>query len=132
MGLLAHHDPVGWRFYRYGEDDNGDPLFSFWMNVDDNTGVCIYERNAGAGKWLSTHHDDEEYSGLEPSDELEELLAEICGTGGSVDGSRVEALPDHESYFFRVVHGTIEQKGRAPEELMAYLMDVTGTELTIE
>lgn len=132
MSLLDHHDPVGWRFYVYGEDDNGEPLFSFWMDVDDDTGVCIFERNQGAGKWLGTHHDDEDYSGLDPSDELEGVLRDICGSGGSVDGARVEALPDHESYFFRIVHGTIEQKGRAPEELMAYLMDLTGTELTIQ
>lgn len=132
MGLLTHHDPVSWRFYVYGKDDDGEPLFSFWMNIGPETGVCIYERNQGAGKWLSTHHGDEEYTGRPPSDELEELLGEVVGTGGGIAAERVHDLPDHERYFFQVIHGTIEQKGRAPPELMQYLMDITGTELRIE
>ena len=132
MGLLDYHDPESWRFYVYGSDDAGDPLFSFWMNTGPNTGVCIYERNAGAGKWLSTDHGDDEYQGQPPSEELKSVLRDVVGTGGSVAGERVHSLPEHEAYFFRVIHGTIEQKGKAPEELMAFLMEIAGTELRIE
>lgn len=131
MSLLDYHEPESWRFYRYGTDDEGEPLFSFWMNIGPNTGVCLYERNQGAGKWLSTQHDDEDYDGEPPSDELKDILAEIVGTGGSVEGERIHALPDHERYFFQVVHGTIEQKGRAPDELMLFLSQLAGTDLKI-
>lgn len=130
-GLLEQHDPISWRFYTYGLDEHGDPLFSFWMNIAPNTGVCIYDRNAGAGKWLSTRHSDDDYEGQPPSDELKAVLRDIVGAGGSVDGDRVQSLPDHEEYFFRVVHGTIDQKGKAPNELMAFLMEVAGTELEL-
>lgn len=131
MSLLEYHDPESWRFYRYGTDADGEPLFSFWMNINENTGVCLYERNQGAGKWLSTHHDDEEYEGEPPSDELKDILREAVGTGGSIDGERVQDLPDYERYFFQVVHGTIEQKGRAPKELMLFLSEIAGTNLKI-
>lgn len=132
MSILEHHEPASWRFYRYGEDADGEPLFSFWMNLDDNTGVCLYERNRGAGKWLSTHHDDEEYEGQPPSEELKRVLRDVMGTGGSVDAGRVHALDDYERYFFQVVHGTIEQKGSAPDELFVFLSEIAGTEVRIE
>lgn len=131
MSILEYHEPQSWRFYVYGEDDAGDPLFSFWVNLSDDTGVCLYERNQGAGKWLSTHHSDDEYQGVPPSDELKDILADIVGTGGGVDADRVHALPDHERYFFQVVHGTIEQKNYAPPELMEFLIEVAGTELRL-
>jgi hypothetical protein len=130
MSLLDHHEPESWRFYRYGEDDEGEPLFSFWMNINDSTGVCIYDRSSGM--WLSTHHDDEEYQGQPPSDELKAVLRDVMGTGGFVDADRVHALPDHERYFFQSVHGTIEQKGKAPDELLAFLSQLAGTEVRIE
>lgn len=133
MSLLDHHEPQSWRFYYYGDDEEGDPLFSFWMTVDDTTGVCIYERNNGAGKWLSTDHDEEEYAALEPTAELKDVLrAAVDPDGQGVDVSRVESLPNYEQYFFQVVHGTIEQKHKAPEELMAFLEAICGTELRIE
>lgn len=131
-GLLQYHEPESWRFYRYGEDENGDPLFSFWMNINDSTGVCIFERNQGAGKWLGTHHDEEEYQGEPPSEELKSVLRDAIGTEGSVSGERVHALPDYEQYFFRVVHSTIEQKGKAPDELLAFLSQLAGAEVWIE
>jgi len=130
MSLLDHYDPDGWRFYHYGSDADGEPLFSFWMDVDDDTGVCIYERNAGAGKWLSTDHSDDEYAGVEPSDDLKAVLRDLVGEG--VDGDRVESLVDYERYFVQVVHGTIEQKGDAPPELLAFLEAITDTGLKIE
>lgn len=131
MSILDHHDAVSWRFYTYGEDDNGHPLFSFWMNVGQETGVCIYDRNGGAGMWLSTDHADDEYTGRPPSEGFKDVLRDIVGTGSSIEAERVEQLPDHEAYFFRVIHGTIEQKGKAPDELMAFLMEVADTELRI-
>ena len=132
MSLLDHYDPDGWRFYHYGTDDDGEPLFSFWMDVDDDTGVCIYERNAGAGKWLSTDHSDDEYAGVEPSDGLKEILCEVVGPDGYVDSERVEALVEYEAYFFRIVYGTVEQKQNVPPELLAFLEDITDSTLRIE
>lgn len=132
MSLLDHHEPESWRFYRYGEDDDGEPLFSFWMNIDDSTGVCIYERNQGAGKWLSTHHGDEEYAGETPSDLLKEVIRGAIGedTRG-VPAERMHDLPDYERYFFQVIHGTIEQKGKAPDELLRFIEHVVGNEVRI-
>jgi hypothetical protein len=130
--ILSHHIPAGWRFYVYGEDDAGDPLFSFWMETASGHVVCLYERNEGHGHWLSTTDDDEDYEYERPSEELEALLGEVAGTGGAVDGARVESLPDHESYFFRLVHGTIEQRGRAPNELLAYIGECAGTEVHLD
>jgi hypothetical protein len=133
VSILDHHDPQSWRFYYYGDDDNGDPLFSFWMTVDDTTGVCIYERNSGAGKWLSTDHDEEEYAAMRPTEELKDVLRAAVGPDSKgVDTSRVESLPNYEQYFFQVIHGTIEQKHKAPEELLAFLEEICGTELRIE
>lgn len=129
-GILSEHDPVSWRFYVYGKDDAGDPLFSFWMDLDDDIGVCIYERNQGAGKWLSTRHDDEEYQGRPPSDELLDVLEDLV-IGDGVEGWRVTDLPNHERYFVQIVHGTIEQKGRAPPELLEFLSQVCGTEVRL-
>jgi len=127
MSLLDHHDPESWRFYHYGSDDDDEPLFSFWLNIDDDTGVCIYERNAGAGKWLSTDHSDDEYTGVEPSDELRAVLGDLLD--GGIDADRLESLVDYERYFVQVVHGTINDRGHAPPELVAFLEDVAGSEL---
>lgn len=130
-GILQHHEPESWRFYVYGEDEEGEPLFSFWMNTGPNTGVCIYSRNQGAGKWLSTAHDDDEYSGQPPSEELKDALRDVMGTGGSIDAERIHSLPDHERYFFQAVHGTITQKGKAADELLRFLSQIAGTEVTL-
>jgi hypothetical protein len=131
-GILRNHSVESWRFYVYGEDDEGEPLFSFWMNTGPNTGVCIYERNQGAGKWLSTVHDDEEYTGKPPSDLLKEVIRGAIGqdTRG-VPAERMHDLPDHERYFFQVIHGTIEQKGKAPDELLRFIEHVVGNEVRI-
>jgi len=133
MSLLDHNEPESWRFYRYGEDDDGEPLFSFWMNIDDSTGVCIYERNQGAGKWLSTHHDDEEYTGEPPSDLLKGVIRGAIGkdTRGA-PAERMHDLPDYERYFFQAIHGTIEQKGKAPDELLRFIEHAVGNEVRIE
>ena len=131
MSLLDHHEPESWRFYRYGEDDEGEPLFSFWMNIGPNTGVCLYERNQGHGKWLSTAHDEEEYSGDPPSEELKQCIRDSIGDGPGVRREDILSLPDHEEYFFRSVHGTIEQKGKAPEELLRFIQHVVGNEVRI-
>lgn len=131
MSLLDHHEPESWRFYRYGADDEGEPLFSFWMNIGPNTGVCLYERNQGHGKWLSTAHDEEEYSGEPPSEELKQCIRDSIGDGPGVRREDVLDLPDYEEYFFRSVHGTIEQKGKAPEELLRFIQHVVGNEVRI-
>lgn len=132
MGLLDNHEPESWRFYVYGADEDGDPLFSFWMNIGSNTGVCIYERNQGAGKWLSTAHSDEEYQGRPPSDDLNDVLRDLTDPDGDgVSAERVDALPDHERYFVQVVHGTITQKDKASEELLRFLGDLLGTEVRV-
>lgn len=132
MSLLDHHEPQSWAFYYYGDDESGDPLFSFWMNVNETTGVCIYERNNGAGKWLSTDHDEEEYAAIAPTDELKAALrAAVDPDSEGVKTDRVEYLPSYERFFFQVVHGTIEQKHKAPEELMAFLEEVCGRALEI-
>jgi len=132
MSLLDHHEPESWRFYRYGEDEEGDPLFSFWMNINDSTGVCIYDRSGGNGMWLSTAHDDEEYTGQPPSDLLNDVIRGAIGqdTRG-VPAERVEDLPDYERYFFRAVAGTIEEKGKAPDELLRFIEHVVGREVHI-
>ena len=132
MSLLDYHEPESWRFYRYGVDEAGEPLFSFWMNIDDSTGVCIYDRSGGHGMWLSTHHDDDEYQGQPPSDELKAVLREVIGPDGYVEGDRVTALPDHERYFFQAVYGTIEQKGTAPPELLRFIEHVVGSEVRLD
>lgn len=131
-GLLQYHEPESWRFYRYGEDEDGDPLFSFWMNIDDDTGVCIYERNNGVGKWLSTEHAPEEYTGQPPSDELKQVIRDAIGDGPGVRPGAVKALPDHEEYFFRAVQGTIEQKGKCAAEILRFIEDVVGNEVRLE
>lgn len=130
-GLLQHHEPESWRFYRYGEDQDGDPLFSFWMNIDDGTGVCIYERNDGNGKWLTTEHAPEEYDGMPPSEDLKQVIRNSIGDGPGIKQEDVTALADHEEYFFRVVHGTIEEKGYAPPELLRFIEHVVGNEVTL-
>lgn len=133
MSLLDNHEPQSWAFYYYGDDEDGDPLFSFWMNIDKTTGVCIYERNSGAGKWLSTDHNEEEYAAIAPTDELKEVLqAAVDPDSDGVDAERVGSLPNYEQYFFQVVHGTIEQKHKAPAELMAFLEAICGRPLRIE
>jgi hypothetical protein len=132
MSLLDHHEPESWRFYRYGEDDEGEPLFSFCMNINDNTGVCIYDRSGGHGMWLSTKHDDEEYTGEPPSDLLKEVIRGAIGqdTRG-VPAERMHDLPDHERYFFQSIAGTIEEKGKAPDELLRFIEHVVGNEVRI-
>ena len=131
-GLLQHHEPESWRFYRYGEDDEGEPLFSFWMNLTDSTGVCIYSRNEGAGKWLSTSHDDEEYSGEPPSGLLKEAIRSAVRPDVTPPSrERLEDLPDHERYFFRAIQGTIDQKGKAPDELLRFVEHVVGSEVRL-
>jgi len=132
MSILDEYEPESWRFYRYGTDEDGEPLFSFWMNIGPNTGVCIYDRNGGVGKWLSTHHDDEEYSGQPPSDELKAVIRAAIGDGHGVESGRIESLPAHERYFFQVIHGTIEQKGKAPQELLRFIEHVVGHEVRLE
>ena len=132
MSLLDHHEPESWRFYRYGTDDDGKPLFSFWMNIGPNTGVCIYERNQGAGKWLSTGHEDDEYTGEPPSDLLKEIIRGAIGQDSrGAPAERLDDLPDYEQYFFRSVHGTVEQKGKAPDELLRFIEHCVGTEVHI-
>jgi hypothetical protein len=131
QGLLQFHEPESWRFYVYGEDDEGDPLFSFWMNLTDNTGVCIYDRSGGTGKWLSTAHDDEEYTGQPPTADLKAAIRDSIGDGPGVRTEDIQALADHEAYFFRVMHGTIEQKGRAPDELLSFIEHVIGNEVRL-
>jgi hypothetical protein len=130
-GLLQYHDPESWRFYVYGEDEDGEPLFSFWMNITDNTGVCIYERNEGDGMWLSTDHDYEEYSGQPPTDDFKQVIRDAIGDGPGVRREVVQTLPDHEEYFLRVILGTIEQKGKAPPELLRFIEHVVGSEVRI-
>lgn len=125
-GLLQYHDPVGWRFYRYGEDADGEPLFSFWMNISIDTGVCVYERNAGEGKWLGTSHEPDEYEGEPPSSELKACICDAIGDGIGVEAEAVEALPDHEEYFFRIVHGTLEEKKRLPPGVMRFIEECVG------
>jgi hypothetical protein len=49
-GIMQFAEPTGWRFYRYGRDDGGDPMFSFWMDVGRDTGVCLYERGDDNGR----------------------------------------------------------------------------------
>lgn len=129
MSLLDHHEPESWRFYVYGSDDAGEPLFSFWMNIGPNTGVCLYERNGGEGKWLSTHHDDEEYQGQPPSEDLKEVLRDLIRD--EVAAERVHDLPDHERYFVQSVHGTLAEKGKIPDELLRFLEQLTGSTLRI-
>lgn len=130
-GILQWHDPVSWRFYVYGEDEDDDPLFSFWMNLNDDTGVCLYERNDGAGKWLGTSHDSDEYQGLEPTEGLKDCLADAVANDEGVRGEDVEALPDYEAYFFRLVHGTAEEKRRLPPSIVKFLEECVGTEVTV-
>lgn len=130
-GLLGHHEPESWRFYVYGEDDDGEPLFSFWMNIGPNTGVCIYERNQGHGKWLSTAHDDDEYSGQPPSEGLKECIRDMVASERGVSMDRMRALDAHERYFLRSVHGTVEQKGHAPDELLRFIEHCVGGEVRL-
>lgn len=130
-GLLQYHDPIGWRFYSYGEDDAGEPLFSFWMNISDDTGVCIYDRNDGHGKWLGTSHRPNEYDGQPPSSELKTCIRDAIGDGPGVKRELVEALPGHEEYFFRIVHGTIEEKKRLPPGVMRFIEECVGNEVHI-
>jgi len=131
MSILDHYQPESWRFYRYGEDENGDPLFSFWMHFGGNFGVCVYDRNDGAGKWLSTEYDPDEYDDLEPTDELKQVIADAL-TDRGVAREDVQALPDHEEYFFRLIHGTIDQKDMLPDEVVAFVEDAVGSEVVVE
>lgn len=128
-GILRHHEPESWRFYTYGYDDAGDPLFSVWMNIGPNTGICIYDRNEGHGKWLSTELTDEEYSGQPPSEDLKQVIRDAIGDGKGVRAEDVEDLPDHEEYFFRTIHGTIEEKGCAAPELLRFIEHIVGSEV---
>jgi hypothetical protein len=130
-GLLQYHDPHSWAFYVYGEDDDGDPLFGFWMNIDETTGFCAYERNGGHGKWLGTEHQPEEYAAEAPTDELRECIRDAVVDDRGVDIEKVLALPAHETYFFQVVHGTIEQKHRASPALEAFIEECVGNEVSI-
>ncbi|ELZ96621.1 hypothetical protein [Haloferax sulfurifontis] len=132
MTILDYAKPVAWRFYSYGTDGGGDPLFSFWAVLDEDTQVCIYDRNGGHGMWLSTDNEDGDHAGETPSDEFEEVLYDVLGTGGSVAAERLEPLPAYERYFFRVIHGTVEQTGSAPAELEAYLSHVAGEDVMVE
>jgi len=74
----------------------------------------------------------EGYYGRPPSEGLKSTLRDIVQPrDGGVDTDRVHELPDHERYFFQVVHGTIEQKGTAPEELLRFLSQIAGTDFRI-
>lgn len=130
-GLLQYHDPDSWAFYVYGEDDDGDPLFGFWMNVDETTGFCAYERNEGAGKWLGTEHEPEEYAAQAPTPELRECIRTAVTADRGVDVEMVRNLPAHEEYFFRAVHGTLAQKHRASPALEAFIEECVGNKVSI-
>jgi len=132
MSILDYVEPESWRFYYYGDDDRGQPLFSFWMNVDERTGVCIYERNGGHGKWLSTSHEPEEYSGQPPSDELEAILQEMVTSERGVRSDRLDDLEAYEQYFVKIVDGTVEEKGKVAPEIIAYLEEVVGGPITVD
>lgn len=96
-----------YEFYIYDDDDPTDPRFSFWMYFEDAGGMCLYDRPPeGAGMWLSPERDSD-YTPTKPTDEFKEVLADLLGDG--VDAGAVAELPAHEEYFFRVIHGTVDE-----------------------
>ena len=130
-GIMKFVEPTGWRFYRYGRDEGGNPMFSFWMDVDRDTGICLYERGGKQGRWLDTHHSSDDYAPIRPSDDLRKVLRQLLVSEEGVEAERVESLADHESYFARIIVGTLEDGKDLPDGVWAFLEDVAGTSLVV-
>lgn len=108
-------------FFIY-EEDVTDPRFSFWLQTEEAGGMALYDRPPeGAGMWLDPEPGSD-YDPLEPTDEFEECLAELIRDG--VDAGRVAELPSHEEYFYRVIHGSIDENPDGiPNPVWAYMHD---------
>jgi len=92
-------------FFVY-EDDEDDPRFSFWMQLESE-GMCLYDRPPeGAGMWLSPDRESD-YEPETPTDDLREIVAALLG--GGFEATRLADLPSHEQYFVQVLHGTVEE-----------------------
>lgn len=108
-------------FYVY-EQDVEDPRFSFWIETEEAGGMALYDRPPeGAGMWLDPN-DESDYDGVDPTEAFEEVVAALLGDG--VDAGKVAELPPHEEYFFRVIHGTIDENpDGVPNAIWAYMHD---------
>lgn len=111
-----------WAFYVY-DGAVEDPRFSFWLEYrDEGTGMCLYDRPPeGDGMWLDPDIGGD-YEPQEPTTEFEQVLSSLLGDG--VDAGKVAALPAHEEYFIRVIHGTVEENpGGLPNMVWSYMHD---------
>jgi len=91
-------------FYPYHGDKYG-----FWIEIDDDRALSLFEHTPENGMWLDPTTDHSDYGKEPPSDALRELVAFLMTTE-PVDMHKFQGeLPEYESHFVSVIHGTINQ-----------------------
>jgi hypothetical protein len=92
-------------FYPYHDDKYG-----FWIEIDDDRAISLFENTPEHGMWLDPVTDESEYAKEEPTETLRELVGKLV-TQESVDmRPYADELPEWERHFVSVIHGTINNK----------------------
>jgi|APHM01.1.fsa_nt_gi hypothetical protein len=93
-------------FYPY----SGDEQYGFWVELNDDTAVSLFERTPENGMWLDPTPDSGDYAKEEPTDDLKEIMA-LLVTEQMVDMNEYD-IPDYEDHFVDTIYTTAAKLGR--------------------
>jgi len=89
-------------FYPYDDEKYG-----FWVEIDDDRAISLFENTPEGGMWLDPVNDDSDHAQEQPSDALKELVGKLA-TQQAVDMKPyVAELEPWESHFVSTIHGTV-------------------------